>query len=587
VVDRGGRILGVRVENDVLVTFNGRTEDLVFAIDGAVAKARTAAFFSSNQAPLTSRTVRFISQSTVTQREVQSNPNVGDMSSTIQGPGFVAPIGLGGHFPPGVSFTPPVDLFGIEHTNRDSIIHPGGDGLKGTADDIALASRFNIDPAYIPVGQGIEAPESYGYTSHRYDKAQSRGIATLPGGIPLYRDTDGNDIGDYLIGGIGVFFPGPNGYADYEQSFVQGANQTELGRTNAPRVLEAEWMAFAAVGVGTIEGIPRPANIGVPMGRIDLVGITLESIGPTPTAEHPESGLQRILNVGASVMPGGSVSGNIQPLLPGMPTRDGEAVPEGWLVLPHGSGALATTDVERIIDQGIAEAQQVRAAIRLPIGERTKMVFSVSDLNGNVLGLYRMPDATYFSIDVAVAKARNEAYYADPNALQSVDRVDDNRDGVPDPSVPAGAALTARTFRFLAEPRYPAGIDGTLAGAFSILRDNGINPANAENLGAPIPASAFTTTLGFDAFHVGRNFRDPTNIANQNGVVFFPGSAPLYVGGNIAGGFGVSGDGVDQDDVVTAAGYVGYATPQNLRADNYFVRGVRLPYQKFLRNPHG
>ena len=92
---------------------------------------------------------------------------------------------------------------------------------------------------------------------------------------------------------------------------------------------------------------------------------------------------------------------------------------------------------------------------------------------------------------------------------------------------------------------------------------------------------------GFDAFHAGRNFHDPSNIANQNGVVFFPGSTPLYKGGLLVGGFGVSGDGVDQDDVVTAAGMVGYDPPLPIRADRVFYRGVRLPFQKFNRNPEG
>ena len=78
IVDRTGRILGVRTEFDVDATYAGRTADLVFAIDGAVAKARTAAFFSNSAAPLTSRTIRFISQSTITQREVESNPNIAD-----------------------------------------------------------------------------------------------------------------------------------------------------------------------------------------------------------------------------------------------------------------------------------------------------------------------------------------------------------------------------------------------------------------------------------------------------------------------------------------------------------------------------
>jgi hypothetical protein len=76
-------------------------------------------------------------------------------------------------------------------------------------------------------------------------------------------------------------------------------------------------------------------------------------------------------------------------------------------------------------------------------------------------------------------------------------------------------------------------------------------------------------------------------IANQNGVVFFPGSAPLYLAGSLHGGFGVSGDGVDQDDVVTFMGQKGFEAPAQLRADRVFYRTVRLPYQKFNRNPQG
>lgn len=103
-----------------------------------------------------------------------------------------------------------------------------------------------------------------------------------------------------------------------------------------------------------------------------------------------------------------------------------------------------------MIEQGIAQAK-TRAAIRLPLDQRTKMVFAVSDLDGNIVGLYRMPDATVFSIDVAVAKARNVAYYANATALQPIDQV---------PGVPAGTAMTSRTFRYLAKPRFPEGIDG-------------------------------------------------------------------------------------------------------------------------------
>ena len=88
-------------------------------------------------------------------------------------------------------------------------------------------------------------------------------------------------------------------------------------------------------------------------------------------------------------------------------------------------------------------------------------------------------------------------------------------------------------------------------------------------------------------FNPGRNFRDPDEPGNQNGVVFFPGSSPIYKDGVLVGGFGASGDGVDQDDVVTFSATVGFQPPGGLRADQYFVRDVRLPFQKFLRNPRG
>ena len=225
------------------------------------------------------------------------------------------------------------------------------------------------------------------------------------------------------------------------------------------------------------------------------------------------------------------------------------------------------------------------------------MVFAVSDEEGNVLGLYRMHDSTIFSIDVAVAKARNTMYYADPAQLilNPSDQVDDNNDGMPD--VPLGVAFTNRTFRFLAEPRYPQGVDGSKPGDFSILNDPGFktallkstNPNIAagavENNGAPVASTDFVSVLGFDSFNPGRNFRQVANIANQNGVIFFPGSAPVYKSGVLAGGFGVSGDGVDQDDVVTFFGVNGFRPPTTIAADDFFVRGTRLPYQKFNRNP--
>jgi uncharacterized protein GlcG (DUF336 family) len=197
------------------------------------------------------------------------------------------------------------------------------------------------------------------------------------------------------------------------------------------------------------------------------------------------------------------------------------------------------------------------------------MVFAVTDTTGEILGLYRMHDATVFSIDVAVAKARNVAYYTDPAALQPIDRV---------AGLPKGVALTNRTFRYLAQPRFPEGIDGQPPGPFSILNDRGRL------------VQSFRSVLGHDAFFPETNFRDQRDsLLNQNGIVFFPGSSALFKvsGGRplLVGGLGVSGDGVDQDDFVTAGAVAGFAPPGAVHADRFFVRGVRLPYFKFPRNP--
>jgi len=163
--------------------------------------------------------------------------------------------------------------------------------------------------------------------------------------------------------------------------------------------------------------------------------------------------------------------------------------------------------------------------------------------------LFRMPDATVFSIDVAVTKARNVVYFS------STDRVVFDL-----PGVPLGTAVTNRTLRFGSQPFFPPGIGDSFPGPFVNLRVQ-----NQEN-----PCTQGSQPPG----------------ANQSGVVFFPGSAPLYrFGVVLVGGFGVSGDGVDQDDYVTAGGIFGYEAAPFLRADNVHVREVTLPYLKFPRAP--
>jgi hypothetical protein len=275
VVDRSGRILGVRMEQGVIDFLNSlplnpaapgpgeRSFMTSFFIDGAVAKARTAAFLGNNQAPLTSRTFQNTSQTTITQREIESYPSITNPDSTLRGPGFVAPLGLKNHFPEGVAFTPQVDQFAIEHTNRDSIFAVGLDNIRGAnngaaaGDDIRLMERFNVNPAFIP--DRIKTPgatndpfgratrlttmTSYGEASGTLPHATPRGLGTAPGGIPMYKVNPATG-GLVQVGAIGVFYPGTTGFATEENSDLN----SNFDPNRPDRALESEFVAFVALG---------------------------------------------------------------------------------------------------------------------------------------------------------------------------------------------------------------------------------------------------------------------------------------------------------------------------------------------------
>jgi uncharacterized protein GlcG (DUF336 family) len=71
------------------------------------------------------------------------------------------------------------------------------------------------------------------------------------------------------------------------------------------------------------------------------------------------------------------------------------------------------------------------------------------------------------------------------------------------------------------------------------------------------------------------------NIGNsnkKNGLIEFPGGVPIYKGGKLVAGIGVSGDGVDEDEIVAAAGAKGFEPPAGIRVDT--VTGGKAPYTK-------
>jgi len=108
---------------------------------------------------------------------------------------------------------------------------------------------------------------------------------------------------------------------------------------------------------------------------------------------------------------GGSLSSGTFVVQP----RDGLQAPEGYLIGPRAStvaGGLSLDEVRRIVERSADVSLRTRAMIRLPITQPARMTISVSDDSGAILALYRMPDGTVFSSDVAMTKARNAYYFS-------------------------------------------------------------------------------------------------------------------------------------------------------------------------------
>jgi uncharacterized protein GlcG (DUF336 family) len=532
VVDRTGQILAVYSRPGA----DARTPDI------AVSLARTTAFFSNDEAPLSSRTVRFIS---------------------------------GIHFPPGVANVGNAALYGVENINRGCQLDSATPGVFETIFNgpqipprpRSIAGTFGIGAGAIPaecnaldqrgcaVGGPIAGEDgspiySLGITTGKpnlrdrpsgFDPSGGNLDGVNPGGISLYR-------GRHLIGGVGVAGVTPD-KAQYAALIGAGGTRTTRGITAA---------------------IDFPSPLPTP-GAIFIDGIRLPFYGSCGTNL---ACIQSVVD--SRPFTGGSFSQGSYIVSP----RDGQQAPEGYLIGPRASlagGGLTVDEVRRIVDQAVAEANQTRAQVRLPFGRTASFIIVVSDESGRILAEFRMRDALFDAVDVVPSKARNAYYFSTREGYDVlkgfVDRAPyDNYSWEPEPPAGQGWALTSRTLSFGGQPLFPPGIDLEKAPTpgpwFDLFVYDTINPCTE----GPGPSRG-----GNRAF------------LNQNGITWFPGSAPLYKGDRLVGGLGVSGDGVEQNDLVTAAGAAGFEPPQALRVDNSVIKtgegdDVRLPYLKFPRN---
>ena len=270
VTDRQGDILAVYRKPAAPPTTAGNFSIQQDSNEVAVSLARTTSFFSNDTAPLSSRTVRFIS---------------------------------GIHFPPGIPFTSNAPLYGIENTNR---------GCPFNAD-------YLPGQAFPPARSVDNTKPGLGIMTGKADLYDSDPNAVNPGGIPLYK----NGI---IVGGVGVTGVDPNA---------------------------AEYAA--------------------------LIGSVGAGFGPTPVAPgQVVIGGLAVPFVSQKTMPAGFSAGSADGTYVVGPLDSPGPDPQNDLVAARAGkvGGLTQADVQQIVDNAVAEGNQTRAVIRLPLGTKARFVIA-------------------------------------------------------------------------------------------------------------------------------------------------------------------------------------------------------------------
>ncbi|HEX5053223.1 MAG TPA: hypothetical protein VFZ65_15720 [Planctomycetota bacterium] len=532
VVSRTGDILGAYSVPGITIA----DEDNI-----AVNLGRTTGFFSNSQAPLSSRTVETLSTFhfpptfglPFIASQLPQSSGAGPFPDTVLAPNRTTT---------GIAGTPQGPLWQIQATNRGADIATNLT-VPPTAFNTNVAPDFDPNKIFFP-SRNINGAAFNGVGGFNGGTFPSPGIVSLPGAVPLYK---ANSTGvPRLVGGIGVFV---------RRSLA--ANPAAV-----PDELAAE---FAAITGASGSGAPGDENffLSIPTeGAITIAGILLPYVKQTtrPTGFGP----------GTAPLPPPAAP----PPNPPQDTNwlvvptDGRPDPFGYLIGPRpgvsgfGGQLLTQTDVTTIINQVVASANITRGQVRLPLGSGAKVIATVVDTRGLILAHFRMEDTLCDAIDVVPAKARSVVYYSRPGGPAPADQWP----GFPvDPTGQnRGVAITTRALGFLSQPFYPPGID--------------------ENFGTPGPLFALAQLNQLPA-QADRWGREPPDPGYQNGLTFFPGTVPLYKAGQLVGALGVSGDGVEQNDLIAFEGGRGFEPPPELRIDNFSFLGVRLPYLKFPQTP--
>jgi uncharacterized protein GlcG (DUF336 family) len=398
-------------------------------------------------------------------------------------------------------------------------------------------------------------------------KRSPLGLAADPGGFPLYKN-------GVVVGGVGIMADGDYGF-DAEVLNVDDDAE--------------EHIALAAAAGHAATDLIRAERIAVDGTLLRYSDAAMAGLRSNPASPPAFAGLSGSLVAvagfnAAAIIAGTAYGGEASGVRPATPAEFNH--PDAY-VLSDGTGTnrypvraatdaadvmlpLTQAEVRAVLEEAFAIMARSRGQIRRPLDSRAEVSIAVVDTRGAALGLVRAPDAPVFGIDVALQKARSAAFFSNARAAADLGAVV-TAAGAPDANVRdfvartttffgnsgflgGAVAVSNRAIGNIARPYFPDGEVARPPGALS--RDiNGWSPFST-GLQSALIVQNLAQVLG------GGDPRQCTFLPNTpdgqnrlaNGLQIFPGAVPIYRGNALVGAIGVSGDGIDQDDMISFLG---------------------------------